>query len=66
MKTPPKDNPKQTICVISVVLQDVTDDLALGVKKKIDAVLVDIPDHRVDFRIMTGQQPTQPSDKDNG
>ncbi len=46
------DNPKQQLCVMSIVLQDITDDDAIGFKKKLDAVLQEYQNHRVEFRLM--------------
>ena len=47
----PKDQPKQ-ICTITVAFPPESDDAAIEVKKKIGEVTRDLPDARIDFRIM--------------
>ena len=50
--TPNPEKSKQQACLIMVSMPVDTDEQAIAVKKKIDAAVSDIPESRVDFRLV--------------
>ncbi len=58
METPETKNVPE-ICTITIVFPVASDDDAIEYKKKIGDVIKDIPDARVDFRIMTLGKPRE-------
>ena len=52
-ETNQKPLPKQELCTIRIVFPVESDEQAIGFKKKIDTLLVDIPDSVIQFSIMS-------------
>lgn len=51
--TPPQATSNQELAMFTIVISVKSDEQAIDIKKKISDVLKDIPDVRMDFRIMT-------------
>lgn len=51
--------PKQQVCSIRIAFPVTSDDDAIAYKKKIDDILVNIPDANIQFSILSGR-PTMP------
>lgn len=60
MEHPPTNQSKPNeVCTITVAFPVGSDDEAIDVKKKIGDLVKDIPDARVDFRIMSLGKPRE-------
>lgn len=47
------DNDKKEVCSIRIIFPVVSDEKAIECKKKIEAVLTEIPDSQIQFSLMT-------------
>ena len=51
---------KLQVCIIKIVFPVESDDSAIDYKKKIAALLVDLPDVNIQFSLMAGPPPSRP------
>ncbi|GAG54129.1 unnamed protein product [marine sediment metagenome] len=51
------EQPKQEICSIRIMFPVTSDEQAIDYKKKISAMLKDIPDATIQFSIISGRPP---------
>lgn len=50
---PDEPKPQNQVCTITIAFPVDSDDKAIEYKKKISSIVADIPEARVEFRIMT-------------
>ena len=60
METPQPANSKIEICIIKIMFPVSSDETAIDKKRKIAAVLSDIPEAQIDFRLMAGKPQIPP------
>lgn len=51
-------NDRKEICMLNVVIPDISDERAIACKKKIEDALADIPNVQIRFSIMTAPKGT--------